>query len=235
MSTEPREDGFTLIEMIIALMVMSIAIVALVAGLASMLQLSGEHRGNAAVETTARSYAQAVEAAAQAQTTLTSGISATATTLPVQDASLFTVGSYVSVDRETMTVKAVDAAGKTLTVTRNTNSDPTVYGHASGTSVNRLLMCPGLNGEAGLTPPVGSWTVTPGVGTPAVSVEYWNGSSFSGSCSITNPSFPVCDGFTILAECARGLFRATISVAASDSRFRNVATTTTVLVRAGGS
>jgi prepilin-type N-terminal cleavage/methylation domain-containing protein len=234
-STETSEGGFTLIEMVIAMMVISIAIVALVSGLASMLQLSGEHRGNAAIETTARSYAQAVEAAAQAQTTLTSAVSSTATTLPVKDASLFTAGAYVSVDRESMTVTAVNTSpgANTLSVTRNINGDATVYAHASGTSVNRLLQCPN---KADLTPPSGSWTPTPGVQTPSVaSVEYWNGSAFTGTCTLVNPNYPGCDGSQILAECAVGLYRATVTVAASDSRFRNVTTTTTVLVRAGGS
>jgi prepilin-type N-terminal cleavage/methylation domain-containing protein len=232
-STEPSEGGFTLIEVVIAMMVMSIAIVALVSGLASMLQLSGEHRGNAAIETTARSYAQAVEAAAQAQTSLTSAVSSTATTLPVQDASLFTAGAYVSVDRETMTVTAVNTGANTLSVTRNTNGDATVYPHASGTLVNRLLQCPS---KADLTPPSGSWTLTPGVQAPSVSsVEYWNGSAFDPSCTLVNPKYSACDGSIRLAECAVGLYRATVTVAASDSRFRNVKTTTTVLVRAGGS
>ena len=62
MHRESRDDGFTLMEMVISIMVISVAVVALVGALATMLQLSGQHRGHAVVETGAHSFSQAVMA-----------------------------------------------------------------------------------------------------------------------------------------------------------------------------
>lgn len=229
------DTGFTLLEMVIAIMVMSIAIIALVGGLASMLQLSGGHRGYAATETGTRSFAQAVMAAGQFQTQLTAAAPADATTLEVQDASLFSVGNYVSVDLETMKVTAV--APTRLGVQRAVNPGATALAHTSGAAVSRLLSCPQ---PLDLTPPVGSYATTAGLATPVIStVEYWTPSqafqsTSTGSCRTDYNGGAVCASGELLAECLPGLYRVTISVNSTDPRYNGVNASTSVLIRVGG-
>lgn len=229
------ESGFTLLEMVIAIMVMSIAVVTLVGGLASMLQLSGGHRGYAATETGTHSFAQAVMAAGQFQTHLTATASATATTLAVQDGSLFAVGNYVSVDLETMKVTTVAPAS--LGVQRAVNPGATAGTHASGASVSRLLPCPSATD---LTPPAGSYATTAGLATPVIArVEYWTPSgafqnTSASSCMTDYNGSAICSTGEVLAECLPGLYRVTISLNSTDPRYNGVNATTSVLVRAGG-
>lgn len=236
MSEPSRSDaGFTLLEMVIAIMVMSIAMVAIVAGLASMLQLSGEHRGHAVVETSAHSFSQAIEAAAQFQTKLSSGVSSSATSLPVADSSLLKAGNYITVDRETMQVTGVGSG--TATVTRGVNGSSTQESHAAGALVNRILRCPDV---LEMTPPAGSYQTAAGVSPPTVtSVEYWDPATNSfqptSASACTTAYDVVCRG-DVLAECGTGLYRAAVALGTTgDSRLRNIASTTYVLVRTGGS
>lgn len=227
------DEGFTLIEMVIAIMIMGVAVLTLVSALSTMLLLSGQHRGQAVIETSAHSFSQAVMATGQFSTTLTSGVTAAATSLPVKDATLLSIGNYVSVDLETMRVTSVGSGS--VGVTRAVNSGSTATAHSSGASVNRLLKCPSA---ADLTPPSGTYATTPGVNVPTITaVEYWNPatSSFaSTSASSCATSYnQVCAG-DILAECGTGLYRATISVTTTgDSRLRSLTDTTSVLVRSG--
>lgn len=225
------EAGFTLLEMVIAIMIMGVAVVTLVSALATMLQLSGQHRGHAVLEAGAHSYSQAVMAAAQFSTALTSDVDDVTTRLQVADSSLFKKDEYVSVDLETMQVTSV--ATSRIDVTRNINGDGGKP-HTSGVAVSRLLMCPS---PLELAPPAGTYATTPGVAVPTVlAVEYWNGSTFlpTSASTCTDPfNKAPCFG-AILAECGTGLYRASISVTtAGDTRLRGVATTTTVLVRTG--
>lgn len=228
------ETGFTLLEMIIAIMVMSIAVVTLVAGLASMLQLSGGHRGFAATDTETHSFAQAVMATAQAQTTLTAAVSATDGSLPVKDSSLFSVGNYVSVDLETMKITSV-AAGM-LGVQRATNPGATAESHGSGAWVSRLLRCPGASD---LTPPSGSYQTTAGLAAPQITkVEYADaaGSFQDTSASSCMTAYSaICAANEVLAECGAGFYRATIDISSTDSRYNGISATTRVLIRSGGS
>jgi prepilin-type N-terminal cleavage/methylation domain-containing protein len=232
--TERRrgDSGFTLLEMVIAMLVMSVAVVALMSGLASMLQLSGEHRGHAVLETSAHSFSQAVMASGQATTTLTSGVLTTAGSLSVADASLFKVGFDIAVDLETMRVTSVGAGF--LGVTRAVNAGDVARSHSSGARVSRLLRCPSATD---MTPPTGSYGTTAGVADPTVAeVRYWDGSAFQltsdGACLSTYNA--VCQG-DILAECSGGLFQVKIDVTTSgDGRLRGLGTSTYVLVRKGG-
>lgn len=234
----PRpEGGFTLIEMVIAIMIMSIAVLTLVGALGSMLQLSGEHRGHAVNETGAHSFSQAVMAAGQFSTTLTSVVSNGAgdNTLQVADTSLFKVGQHVSIDLETMLITSVGA--NSLGVSRPVNVGSTRQAHASGALVSRLLRCPSTTD---LTPPAPTYEKAPGVAAPTVTaVDYWESSSGSfvatSNSSCMTSYDVICDG-DVLAECGSGLYRATIRVTTvGDARLRDLTTTSAVLIRSGGS
>ncbi len=230
-----HDSGFTLLEMVIAIMVMSVAVVALVGALGSMLQLSGEHRGHAVNETGAHSFSQAVMAAGQATTTLTSGIGPSASSLPVADTSLFKTGAFVSVDLETMRITSVGPASIGVTRAVNPGSSPTA--HSSGALVSRLLRCPSA---ADLTPPAASYAKAAGVASPSVTaVEYWDSAAAAfkatSDSSCTAAYDLICKG-AVLAECGTGLYRASVEITTvGDSRLRDLETTSAVLIRTGGS
>lgn len=69
MSQAGRDDrGFTLVEMMMAVFIMGIAIVAVVGALASAVTASEHHRGAGAVDTVVRAYGEAVKKHAQSTT-----------------------------------------------------------------------------------------------------------------------------------------------------------------------
>ena len=66
-------------------------------------------------------------------TALTSAVTASATTLAVQNTLFFVKGETIQIDHEQMTLLAVDAVHKTLTVTRGVNgTTPTAHVSATG-------------------------------------------------------------------------------------------------------
>jgi prepilin-type N-terminal cleavage/methylation domain-containing protein len=242
--TLPRRgaEGFTLIEMVIAMLVMSIAVVAIVGALASMLRLSRDHRGHAVTETSARSFGQAIQAQAQFKTELSAGVDDATGTIPVNDASLLPPGgsnSYVIVDREVMKVTSVNAAAKTLSVQRGFNGATTAATHASGAGLVPVLHCPT---SAQFTPASGTYEKSTAASASITNVEYWQSSSgtfttdqkactddYAVDCPVQSPSTP-----SIEPECGDGLFRITILVKAdNDPRLNGLDTTSQVLVRSG--
>ena len=230
------DGGFTLLEMVIAIMIMSVAVLTLVTALGSMLQLSGEHRGHAVNETGAHSFSQAVMAAGQFSTTLTAGVGVDPgdQTLQVADTTLFQTGQYVSVDLETMRITSVGSSS--LGVSRAVNPGSSRLTHATGALVSRLLRCPR---EADLTPPMTSYAKAAGVAPPVVTaVDYWDPSAAlftpTSSPSCLAAYNVICSG-AVLAECGSGLYRATIEITTNgDSRLGDLTTTSAVLIRTGG-
>lgn len=237
------DEGFTLIESVIALLIMSVAVVTIVGALATMVQLVGSHRGQAVAETGARSLTQAVQAQAQAATTLKSGVSAGATTLPLVDASWFPPAgpdTFVTVDHEVMRVTAVNRANSSVTVERGVNdlstssADDDPVAHAAAAPVVPFTRCGGV---AEYTPPAGSYEATGGTTQTLTGVEHWDretGSFVSpGAC---RTAYDARCGAVVLAVCSSGLARASVQVTTSgDSRLDGVQTTTTVLVRRASS
>ena len=243
----PHDAGFTLIETLIAMLVMAIAVVAIVGALSAMIGFTSEHRGHAVVETGARSFAQAVEAQAQGQTTLAAGVSASATTLTVTNAMLVppaSAGTYVQVDREVMRVTAVNRAAGTLGVVRGVSSTPPAAAHASGAAVVPFTVCPSA---ATMTPDASTYPATKGLTYRVTTVEYWQPAGTGGSFVATSAAACQNDFDTrckgdVLPECSTGLLRVTLAIKSSDTsapgydpRFKGVDTTTAVLVRRGGS
>ena len=244
MSRAPRGDhGLTLIEVVIAMLILSVAVITLVGGLATMVELSKEHRGHAAAETAARSFGQAVQAVAQTSTPLTATISAGATSITVADATTLPAAgsnSYLLVEREVMRVTGINRASGVVTVVRGEGRS-TATGHSSGTDVVPLLHCP----EAStLTPDPSLYPTATGVSASITRVEYWRPAttSFSTSRNDCLADWAIyCDQAVaatevdeLLAECNPGLFRVTVAVTSGgDSRLRGVGATTAVLVRTG--
>ena len=236
--TLPRrgEEGFTLIEMVIAMLVMSIAVIAIVTALASMIQLTRDQRGHAVTETAVRSFGQAVQAQAQFRTTLTGAMSAGATSVTVADASLLPPGgsnSYVLVDREVMQVNSVNRATNTLSVSRAQGDEPAAA-HASGASLAVVLHCPSATE---LTPTSTAYSATTGTSPTITNVEYWDGSSSTfvsqGACQ-TAFTTRCASASVIEPNCGYGLFRVTLSVTtAGDPRLNGLSTTSEVMVRSG--
>lgn len=237
MSAKADEAGFTLIEAVIAIMVISIAVVTLVGGLVSMIQLTQAHRGHAVAETAARSFGQAVVATAQSSAELATAVSASATSITVEDASALPAegaASYLLLDREVVRLSAVNRTSGVLTVVR-AQGGTTAAAHTADAAVVPLLRCPSA---AALTPPSGSYRLAGGVSATVTSVEYLDPAtgaftSTSASSCLTRYQ-ELCPGSTLLPECGTGYFRVAVAVSTSgDSRLRDVAATTRVLVRSG--
>lgn len=234
--TLPRrgEDGFTLIEMVIALLVMSIAVIAIVTALAGMIRLTRDQRGHAVTETAVRSFGQAVQAQAQFSTALAGGVSAGSGSVSVTDASLIPAGgsnSYVQVDREVMRVSSVNRATNTLSVVRAQGAE-TSAAHAAGATLAVVLHCPTATE---LTPVGTSYSTTTGSAAAISGVEYWNGTSFTTQSACLDTWTLNCASSSIIEpECGLGLFRVTLQVTTpGDSRLNGLSTASQVLVRAG--
>lgn len=235
--TADDDGGFTLIEAVIAIMVISIAVVTLVGGLVSMIQLTQAHRGHAVVETAARSFGQAIVATAQSSAGLAAGVSASATTIDVEDASALPAAgpeSYLLVDREVIRLAAINRTTGRLTVER-ARGGTTGAAHTADAAVVPLLRCPTA---AQLAPPSGSYKVATGVTPTITAVEYLDSTTgvftSTSAASCLDRYEELCPAPTLLPECGSGYFRISVSVSTNgDSRLRNVAATTRVLVRSG--
>lgn len=249
-----RDTGFTLIEMVIAMLIMSIAVVTIVGALSTMITLTSEHRGHAAVEDAAHSFSQAVQAQAQFSTKLHAAVTnASATTISVDDASLIPPGSddtaagvdtFLIINREVMHVDHVDRSNNTVKVDRHITGTPPASGHAQGDAVVPFTRC---GGPALFTPDPSTYQSTPGLTTTVTTVEYWKPATGGGGSWVNQstcksdytqiPSPCATNGY-IGPECGSGFRRVTLAIKSSDTsalnydkRFRGVDTTTQVLVR----
>ncbi|MCU1586655.1 MAG: hypothetical protein JWN31_148 [Frankiales bacterium] len=228
----PEDDGFTLIETLIALVIMSTTIIALVTVLSGVIVTTQFHRGNAVAEDVTHNVVESVVARMAAKTTLTGAVSAASLSLPVQSGSAFSNLGYVNVDDEMMQVVAAGAT--TITVARVASN---VVTHASGASVTAAFRCPS---PSQLTPVTTGWSPS-GVTATIGSVEYWDPSSsaFVSSATCVTQYIARCldaDGLPgdFRDGCDSGLTRLTIDIStAGDSRYKGVTATTQVLVRRG--
>ena len=244
------DDGLTLIEAVIAMLILSIAVITLVGALAVMVEGTRKHRGQAVTETASRSFAQAVQALAQSSTSLSSAVSASATSFTLSDDSTLPPASsstYLLVDREIVRLDSYALSGGkrtgTIAVIR-AQGGTTAAAHTAGTSVVPLLRCPTT---ALLTPDPGAYNLPPGAAATVTKVEYYDPAdqSFSDpSTPDTSPPSPTsrceqnyavrCPGTTLSPECSTAVFRVSIEITTpGDSRLENVTTTTQVWVRSG--
>jgi prepilin-type N-terminal cleavage/methylation domain-containing protein len=251
-SSQEGEAGFTLIEMIIALLIMAIAVVTIAGGLAAMLELTGQHRGHAVTEVAARSFSEVAQEQAHATTVLTANLAKDAgdTTLAVVSTALLPrvdgTNSYVLVGREVMRVSSMPTA--TSIVVNRVHNAGTLEAHDAGDAVTPVLRCPTA---AQLTPDDGTYEAVEGVDITISAVEYWDSvqkkfltdrdACIGGTHTATVDS----DGFDetcadpdspatlVLPECGWGYYRATVEVTTpDDGRLKEIQTSTSVLLRA---
>lgn len=240
------EEGFTLIEAVIALAVIAITVVVLVGALVGLISSSQQHRGNAVAESSTRSATQAVLAKSQAHTTLTAAIGTADTTLHVADGTQFATSGFLSVEHELMRITGRSAT--TITVARGSNR---AYGswpagdttsdvaHSSGAPVADVMMC---SSTAEMAPDPAQYVVPTGVTVTVSAVDYWDPvakSFFSGQATCISQYIARCkyndQGSNDLREdCDAGVQRVTLSTStAGDTRFKGVTGSTQLLVRRG--
>lgn len=244
------DDGFTLVEMVIALLVMATAVVTIVGALSAMVELTGQHRGHAVTEVAARSFSEAAQQQARATTTLTQAVDVDDSFLTVASTSHLPrvdgTNTFVVVDREVMRVTGMPSATR-IDVVRDHNEDGTVEGHTAGSQVAPVLRCPTA---AQLTPEESTYAAAEGIEIVLTDVEYWDTEEgeFVGdrnSCINGRHSAPLdsngfdenCDdpdstAIFVLPSCGWRYFRATVEVSTpGDGRLREVTTSTKVLLR----
>jgi len=238
-SATQGDDGFTLIEMIIAMIVMTVAVVALVASMSGLISFTQHNTGHAAVESTIQDFGQAVQARVSFHTTLQAGIGPAAVTLQVANGTgLPTSNFYISVDRETIHVTS--RTGNTLTgLARGVNDPTSAVSHLAGAPVLPLFRCPSI---ADLTP--SSYDrFSADVTAQIIKVEYWSNvtNTFVDQLTCSTNYNNVCiyvasNGQVnpdIRQECDPAVERLTISVTTSGTQLKGVTTIGQVIVRRG--
>lgn len=228
------DEGFTLIDTLIAVVIMGTTVVAIVTVLSGVIVTSQYHRGNAVAEDVTHNAVEAVVARMAAKTVLTADVNATTTTLPVQNTAPFANLSWVAVDDEMMKLTGVGASS--LTVQRAPGDAQSAAVHSSGTAVVPAFRCPTA---AELTPISTGWAPA-GVTAPISAVEYWNAttSSFEGASACATNYDSRClkaDGTTgdRRAACDVGLYRVTLTISTPSDGYKGVTATTQALIRRG--
>ena len=246
----PRQDsGYTLVEVLIAMLILGIAVGALVLGLTSLMTYTREGRAHAIAETTSRSFSQAVMAQAQSGTVLISIDNNDIMTVQQPDllppaTSQAADDYYVAIEREVLRVTERNANG-TFDVDRNVNDElAAVETHTGTPKVVPVLRCPGA---AFLTPPASMYEGNVAATPTITAVQYWSDTNdgwfanqaaclaaFDAKCE-TRDSPPEARW---APECSDGYFRVLINVPTTDDRYNNVdnvkiSTQTDVIVRQG--
>lgn len=230
------DDGFTLTEVLMAMLVMSIAVAAIIEGLTTMIGLGREHRGHAVMEAATRNIASSTVAVASG-TALTAGVSTTGTTLSVVDASLLppplTEGSYATLGYEVVKIITRDITTNAVTVTRRINGE-SITSAPAGTRVTAVLRCPTA---PQLLPTIAAAGLPDGTSVEVASVDYWRpggaGGSFVDRASCLADYEARCPPPEVLVECGFGLFRVYVRASTTDARLNGKTEQTAVLVRQG--
>ena len=229
-----RDDGFTLIDSLIAISILGTVVVALVTGLTGLIASVQAHRGNAVAEAVTHSFVQAVNQKLMFSTALRSPLTPSGTSAVVADASGLAGLAYIAVEDEMMRVTAM--SGNTLTVVRTAE---TPVAHPATAPVTAAFRCPGVTE---LTPLSGSWSAPSGVSASITAITYLDPASGSleDSASTCGAKYDArClygDGSTgaLNPWCDSGLERITVAVDTSgDPAYKTVTATTQLLVRRG--
>lgn len=246
----PGDNGFTLIEAVVAIAIIGIAVVVIVGALVGLISSTQHHRGNVVAESATRNVTQAVVARTDAHTALTGAVSASAgaATLAVADASAFGSSGFVSVDLEIMRVTA--HSGTTISVVRGAGraygtwpaGDPgAVVSHSVGARVAEALMCAQASE---VTPDSSQYVVPAGVSVAVTGVEYWDlsANAFVSSwttCIAQYKARCTYNDQTLLdlrLDCDAGLQRVTLSTStAGESRYKAATGSTQFLIRRASS
>ena len=232
----PADEGFTLTEVLMAMLVMSIAVAAIIEGLTTMVGLGREHRGHAVMEAATRNVAASTVAVAGG-TVLTADLSTAGTALSVVDASLLPppamAGSYATLGHEIVKIEQRDTAANVVTVTRRVNGEAASTAPA-GTPVTPVLRCPTA---AQLLPTITAAGLPDGTSVQVTGVEYWRPGGAGGSFVDRDACLAAyefrCPPPEVLVECGFGLFRAAVQASTEDARLNGKTEQTAVLVRQG--
>ena len=240
-----HEGGFTLIEAVIAMFVLAIAVVTLMGGLVTMVEMSREHRGHAVSETAARSFSQAVVATAQAPAELAQSVtSVSATDIYVKSAATLpepfgnTSTTFLLLDQEILRLDVVNRATGKLTVARGQGGSVATTHVISGSvkpAVVPHLVCPS---KTWLQPHDDAYQLDAGVDAQVILVEFLNSagdfvSTQDNSCTDDYEEFCPSPPLVLLPECSAGYYRATLRITAQDERYNGRGADTQVLIRSG--
>lgn len=228
------DEGFTLTEVLMAMLIMSIAVAAVIEGLTTMVGLGREHRGHAVLEAATRNVATSAVAVATG-TTLTA--TAAGGSLAVADASLLppptAEGTYATLGNEIIKITSRDTGTDQIGATRGYNGDP-VTSAPVGTRVTPVLRCPTASQ---LEPTIAAAELPDGSAVRVTSVDYWQpggaGGSFTDRSACMAAYETRCPAPEVLVECGFGLFRARVEARTTDARLNGKTEETVVLVRQG--
>lgn len=159
-----NDTGFTLVELLIAILIMGTAISVLVVAMGSLTVASQQAKGSAVAEGLSHTFAEAIQDKVSYTTTLAApgGLSAGATpsTITVSDAGGFKSTPTTArpmdilIDQEVFTVTKI--AGNTLTLATDGNNGRGEAGtvaadHADGANVLQYFICPVATATSGTT------------------------------------------------------------------------------------
>jgi prepilin-type N-terminal cleavage/methylation domain-containing protein len=253
--TTERSAGFTLVEMLVAMVIIGIAVSSLVLALGTLSSATVTQSSSAVADTVAHNYAEAVAQKVQYETTLSTAVTAGQTQITLTSGGFLGFQSQpqfdILVDQEVMLVKS--HTGDTLTVTRGVAGSDAAAHTPTARDVTQYFVCPAASSvpsgsRAGYLAPEGFAPPTNATASIA-EVDYWNPStqtfssdpstclnyfSTSGPCALASGSY--------LPECNPGLERIDIRVQTkfsatdvSQNNSQNVSTDTWTLVRRGSS
>lgn len=247
-----RDEGFTLVELLITIVILGLSVSVLVLAMSSLVVATQEHRGHAVSDTSVRDFSEAMQQKVSWTTTLAANVAASGgVTLSLNDPiSNFQTNTFpfnVLVDQEIM--KVTSGSGSSLTVTSGNRgaAGSAAAAHSSGATISQDFICPTATFAAnpsdhsgylypdGFTQPTNA-TVSIG------EIDYWNPSSNTftsandtSTCldNFSNGSVGCPDNNTFLPECDPGYYRVKVHVATSLANLRNITTDTWVLIRRG--
>ena len=251
---DDRESGMTLIELLIALVIMAIISVSILGSITTLSTASQNQRGIANIDAATLSYAEAIKHHVHFTTTVPGGITSGATSFTVSDASELTAPVELSVDGELMKVGTI--TGALLSNVTRGDRDTTATAHTATALINPVYTpCPmaAQLAPTTFTAPtyVSSVRITeidywiPSSGSFVVG-QTWSGTKYviqAGRATCESAFQALCPSYTSDGnnwantfqsdnepECDPGLERVTIT-ATGDNSTANTVTTTTVLVR----
>jgi prepilin-type N-terminal cleavage/methylation domain-containing protein len=157
-----RDDGFTLVELLIAMVIMGTAVIALVAAMGNIFVATANNRGYSRLETNMRAFAESMQGKANFRTTLSSAITAAQTSLTIDDAvtafgdtpatgsfagctsvnSCTNFPFFIVVDTETMKVTGLVSGNQHQLQVQRAQTGSVAAQHAQGAGVVQLFGCP---------------------------------------------------------------------------------------------
>ena len=241
------DEGVTLVELLVALVVMALISTAVLEGITTLANASKNHRGIATVDAATTAYAEAIKHHVDFTTRLASDLNASANTISVNSVAELSASNSspleVLIDGELIKVTGVNQGAKTLSVAQRGDRGTAATSHTTGTQLTpSYTPCPDVST---LTPLTYQTATYPAVALPTFTLEYWvptGGGSFvsRSACMTYFRTQTACTGFSGTdpfqddnqPDCDPGIQRATVT-AVGDATTGNSKTTTVILLRRG--